>query len=224
MCRSKVSAVLDWPTPTSVKELQSFLGLANYYRRFILAFSNLATPLTSLLKKDTLWAWGAKQDAAFTDLKKRFTEAPILIFPNPDLQYTLECDASDFALGAVLSQVGDDNKLHPVAFFSRKLLAAEQNYEIYDKELLAIKASLEEWRHLLLGTELPILIFSDHESLEFFLSPKSLTRRQARWSLFLNEFNFLIKYRSGTLQGKPDALSRRVDYTEGSRIMSGNDP
>lgn len=222
MCRSKIESVLDWPVPTKVKELQAFLGLANYYRRFIKGFSLIATPLTSLLKKDRIWDWTEIQDTAFNKMKHLFTSAPILTFPDPLLQYTLECDSSDFALGAILSQhrltsMDGILRLHPVAYFSRKLLPAEQNYEIYDKELLAIKASLEEWRHLLLGTEEPIIIFSDHQSLEFFLSTKLLTRRQARWSLFLNEFNFIIKYRKGAQQGKPDALSRRADYELGSK-------
>jgi hypothetical protein len=221
MCKSKVDAILKWPVPRTVKDVQAFLGLANYYRRFVKGFSRIAQRLTFLLRKDTPWQWGDKEDKAFQTLKIAFTTAPVLKQPDLDRPFLMECDASDYALGAVLSQEGDDGKQHPVAFYSRKLLPAEQNYEIHDKELLAIKAALQEWRHVLLGTAEPITIYSDHKSLEYFLSTKKLTRRQARWSLFLNEFNFTIKYRPGYKQGKPDALSRRPDYLDSKNCESG---
>jgi hypothetical protein len=220
MCKSKVDAILKWPVPRTVKEVQAFLGLANYYRRFVKGFSKIAQSLTFLLRKDKPWQWGKKQDDAFQTLKTAFTTAPVLKQPDLDSAFLMECDASDYALGAVLSQVGEDGKQHPVAFYSRKFLPAEQNYEIHDKELLAIKAALQEWRHLLLGTAEQVTIYSDHKSLEYFLSTKKLTRRQARWSLFLNEFNFIIKYRPGHKQGKPDALSRRPDYFDSKNCES----
>ena len=124
----------------------------------------------------------------------------------------METDASDFALGAVLSQYQDDGLLHPVAYYSRKFSAAEINYDVYDKELLAIITAFEQWRHYLDGAQHTITVFCDHRNLQYFASSWVLNRRQARWSLFLADFDFVISYRPGTQQGKPDALSRRHDF------------
>ena len=212
MCGDKVGTISQWPTPTSIKELQSFLGLANYYRRFISSYSLLTLPLTTLLKKDRQWLWETQQDEAFKLLKKAFTSMPVLQFPDPDLQFIIECDASDFALGSVLSQHGLDGRLHPLSFYSRKFTPPEINYEVYDKELLAIIVSLLVWRQYLLGAKQGIIIFTDHRNLVHFQTTQQLTRRQARWSQVLSEYNFVLEYRKGSLQGKPDALSRRVDY------------
>ena len=210
---SKVSSILNWPVPKNVKELQSFLGLANYYRRFIPGFAKLAHPLHKLLRKNVSFKWCDEQQEAFDSLKHLFTSAPVLIFPNVDLPFEVETDSSNFAIGAILSQVSpSDNKLHPIAYFSRSLLGSERNYPIYDKELLAIVDSLEHWRHLLKGTSKPFTIFSDHRNLLFQKKPEKMTQRLVRWSLFLSEFNFIIKYRSGSSNGKPDSLSRRPDY------------
>lgn len=207
----KVKAVVDWPIPKKVKDVQAFLGFANFYRRFIRDFSLIAKPLTSLLKKDVRWNWSTAQQAAFEELKRRFTTAPILAMPDMSRQFIVECDASDFATGAVLSQVGMDGLVHPVAFYSKSLNDAERNYEIYDKELLAIVRALDEWRHYLEGASYQIDIVSDHKNLLYFSKSRTLTRRQARWSLFLARFYFEIRHRPGRLGGKPDAMSRRPD-------------
>ena len=135
---AKVDAVASWPEPKKIRDVQAFLGFANFYRRFVAGFSALAQPLTKLLRKDSPWRWGEEEQKAFDVLKKAFTTAPILIMPDLKKPFTVECDASDFATGAVLSQVGEDGAMHPVAFFSKSLNDAERNYEIYDKELLAI--------------------------------------------------------------------------------------
>jgi len=209
----KVSSILEWPIPTNTKEVQSFLGLANYYRRFIPNFAKVAQPLTSLLKKNTKFNWSSEVQIAFDNIKSMFSSAPILAYPNRDLPFMVETDSSNFAIGAVLSQkLPKDNKVHPIAFFSRSLTPAERNYPIYDKELLAIVESLEHWRHLLKGTSIPFIIFSDHRNLLYQKKPEKMTQRLVRWSLFLSEFNFKIVYRSGASNGKPDALSRRPDY------------
>ena len=121
----------------------------------------------------------------------------------------VETDSSDNVSAGVLSQYGDDGLLHPVAFFSRKHSPQEINYEIYDKELLAIIRSFEEWRPMLEGAGLPVKILTDHRNLVYFMSTKQLSRRQARWSEFLSRFNFVIQYRPGKLGAKPDALTRR---------------
>ena len=208
---AKVKAVLEWPVPRKVKDIQAFIGFANFYRRFIQDFSRVTRPLTALVKKGVPWSWGVAQQSAFDELKARFTSAPVLAMPDLSQPFVLECDASDFATGAVLSQTGRDGLLHPVAFYSKSLNDAERNYEIYDKELLAIIRALDEWRHYLEGAEHKVDVVSDHKNLLYFSEARRLTRRQARWSLFLSRFDFAIRHRPGSLGGKPDALSRRAD-------------
>ena len=151
MDQSKVEGVKNWPIPTKVKHIQAFLGLANFYRRFIKDFAKIARPLTRLTCKDAPWEWGNDQQAAFDLLKTSFTTAPVLQIPNDTAPYRLETDSSDFAMGAVLEQLGEDKKWHPVAFYSKSLNEHERNYEIYDKEMLAIIRALEEYRHYLEG-------------------------------------------------------------------------
>jgi transposase InsO family protein len=142
-------------------------------------------------------------------LKQAFTTAPILAHFDPDLECVVETDSSGYVTAGILSQKGKDGILHPVAFFSRKHSPAECNYEIYDMELLAIIRAFEEWRPELEGSGMPIQVITDHKNLEYFMTTKSLTRRQARWAEYLSRFNFQIQYRPGKLGGKPDALTRR---------------
>ena len=143
-------------------------------------------------------------------LKERFTSAPILVFPDPGRQFIVDVDASDTGVGAVLSQRSvKDQKVQPCAFFSRKLSPAERNYDIGNRELLAVKLALEEWRHWLEGAELPFVVWTDHKNLEYIRSAKRLTSRQARWALFFNRFDFSLSYRPGSKNLKPDALSRQ---------------
>ena len=208
----KVKAVLNWATPISVKGLQSFLGFSNFYRTFIKNYSEIASPLHALTKKDIKFQWNPQAQDAFDRLKLAFTCAPVLMHVDPHLQFVLETDGSDFAIGAVLSQENSIGELHPVAFLSRKLTAAEVNYEIYDKELLAIVAAFEKWRNYLLGAQKPIIIYTDHRNLVYYTKTRKLNRRQARWSLYLSEFDFVINFRPGRLQGKSDALSRKEEY------------
>ena len=136
---------------------------------------------------------------AFDSLKLKFTTSTVLIYPNRELPFIVETDSSNFAIGAVLSQKSpNNNHLYPVAFFSRSLTGAERNYPIYDKELLAIVSALENWGHLLKGSDIPFIIFSDHRNLLFQKKPEKMTQRLVRWSLFLSEFSFKILYRSGS--------------------------
>ncbi|MBW0515357.1 hypothetical protein O181_055072, partial [Austropuccinia psidii MF-1] len=186
MDSSKVQQILNWPQPKNIKALQSFLGFANfYYSPFILNGEALSQ---------------------FQLLKEAFTTAPILSHFNPSLPTIIETDASDYALGAVLSQVNDSGK-HPIAFDSFKLLPAELNYEIHDKELLGIVWALKRWRAFLLSLSNSFEILKDHSSLQYFMSSKVLTCCQARWAEFLSEFHFTITYRPGRLATLPDALS-----------------
>lgn len=205
----KISAVADWPQPKNVKDVQGFLGFANFYRRFIRDFAKKATPLTRLTKKDTPFEWDDKCVRAFEELKGAFTSAPILQHFDPDKPSTIECDSSDYVNAGCLSQPDHDGILRPVAFFSKKLTPTECNYDIYDKELMAIVRSFEEWRAELEGASDPVEVISDHKNLQYFMTTKRLSRRQARWSEFLSRFGFKLIYRPGTQGGKPDALTRR---------------
>ena len=149
----KVDTLLSWAQPRSIHDVQSFLGFANFYRIFIEKFSGIATPLTKLTQKSVKsFTWTDDAEKSFQYLKKAFTSAPILAHANPSKPFIIETDASDFALGAILSQYQEDNLLHPVAFYSRKFTSHEINYDVYDKELLAIITAFEQWRHYLDGT------------------------------------------------------------------------
>lgn len=219
---AKVSAVLAWSPPTSVKGIQSFLGFANFYRRFIKDYSHIASPLHKLTHKESPFTWSAECQAAFDRLKKIFTSAPVLAHFQPELPIIVETDASDYAIGAVISQHHGDI-LRPVAYHSRTMSAPELNYDIHDKELLAVRDCFGIWRHYLEGSQHTISVLSDHKNLEYFRTNKQLTRRQARWSEYLSEFDFVIEYRSGKLGGKPDALTRRDDfYPEGDAALARN--
>ncbi|KAK7926171.1 hypothetical protein WMY93_008481 [Mugilogobius chulae] len=217
----KVSAVTEWPTPSDRKQLQRFLGFANFYRRFIRNFSMIAAPLHALTSAKSKFQWNPQAQQAFQRLKTCFTTAPILAMPDTTRQFIVEVDASEVGVGGVLSQRSPvDNKVHPCAFLSRKLSPAEQNYDVGNRELLAVKVALEEWRHWLEGAELPFLVWTDHKNLEYIRTAKRLNSRQARWALFFNRFNFTLSYRPGSKNIKPDALSRQFDYTSTERCTS----
>lgn len=223
---TKVKAVSDWPAPRNLTELQRFIGFANFYRRFIDHFSRITRPLHELTKKDVAFEWNANCQTAFDHLKTAFTSAPILKIADPYQPFILECDCSDFALGAVLSQVcSEDGLLHPVAYLSRSLIKAERDYTIFDKELLAIIASFKEWRHYLEGNpnRLHAIVYTDHRNLESFMTTKQLTRRQARWAEILGCFDFDIVFRPSEDASRPDALSRRPDlkFDEKDRLSFG---
>jgi transposase InsO family protein len=212
----KIAGVAQWPVPKNKKEVQSFLGFTNFYRRFIADFSIHARALFDLTKKDANFAWGVREEEAFVKLKQSITSSPILVMPDHDRLYRVEADGSGVATGAVLSQLSpEDDKWHPVAFLSKSLSPVERNYEIHDTEMLAIIRALEEWRHYLEGARHPIEIWTDHKNLEYFRTAQKLNRRQARWSLYLSRFDFTLHHKPGRSMGKPDALSRRADHGDG---------
>lgn len=161
MDKAKVTAVTEWPTPHTVKDLQCFLGFASFYLLFIQGFRSITTPLNALLKKcPKKLPWNQAIEVAFTKLKCAFTTAPILRHPNPSKLFIIEVDTSEPGVGAVLSQYfREQPKLHPVAFFSKKLTPAEQNYDVGNHDLLAVKLALEERHHWLEGTAYPFTIF-----------------------------------------------------------------
>jgi transposase InsO family protein len=206
---SRVQSIKEWTTPRSALDIQVFLGLANFYRRFVKDFSKIATPLTALLKKNVKFTWNTSAQAAFDELKSRLTSAPILRHFDHTKPCVIETDASDFALGAVCSQYDENDILHPIAYYSRKLLSSEVNYQIYDKELLAIVAAFKHWRHYLEFSTHSTEVLTDHRNLEYFMTTRNLSRRQVRWSETLSDFNFVIKYRPGSQNRAADALSRK---------------
>ena len=174
MEKEKVKGVLEWLTPKCVKDIQKFLGLANYYRRFIKDFASIARLLHNLVKKDKKWDWTEKQEKAFRKLKERFTKEPVLAAPDIDKKMRMEVDASDYAMGGVLLMECRDGLWRPVAYLSKLLNETEQNYEIHDKEMLAIIQGLEAWRHLLEGAQFKLEIWTDHKNLEYFMKAQKL--------------------------------------------------
>ena len=153
---AKVSAVAEWPTPESCKKVQQFLGFANFYKGFIRSFSAIAAPLHALTSTQVQFHWSPEADAAFQNLKRCFTSAPILTILDLQHQFVVEVDTSNKGVGAVFSQRSEpDGTMHPCAFLSRRLSKAERNYDVGNQELLAVKVALEEWRHWLEGAKHP---------------------------------------------------------------------
>lgn len=204
----KVRAITDWPTPKNLRDVRGFLGFCNFYRRFIKDFSTTVQPLNELTRKDVPWQWGEAQQTAFDTLRKAFTTAPILAIWDPNRPTRIETDASGFATGGTLSQKLDDGLWHPIAYRSASMQPAERNYEIYDREMLAIIEALKDWRHYLEGLPKPFEIITDHANLEYWRTAQDLSRRQARWSLFLSRFDFRLTHRPGKANTQADALSR----------------
>ncbi|KAF8749064.1 hypothetical protein RHS01_10384 [Rhizoctonia solani] len=202
----KIQAVQEWPTPTKVKEVQLFLGFANFLRCFVANFSHIARPLHNLVKKDTPWKWDTREQEAFQRLKNAITNALVLCHADPSKPYFLETDASSAALGSILSQQQEDGQLHPLGFLSESFKGAEKNYDTHDKELLAIICSFKYWRIFLEGTLHPVTVFTDHCNLEYWKESQTFDCCHARWHLLLAGYNFQIVYCPGKQSGKPDAL------------------
>jgi len=217
MDQSRVTAILEWPTPKNHKEVQIFLGFTNFYRRFIDKYSQIAGPLSSLLKGGKegkyfgpfLWDTGTEQ--AFRKLRDAFAQAPLLAHFDPLKKSRVETDASDYALAAVYSQKQEDGHWHPIAFYSRKMQGAELAYQTHDKELLAIVVAIKHWRHYLEGAEHAFDVLTDHDNLVGFSKQKSLNGRQARWAIALSAYDFQVIHRPGK-SNPADAPSRRPDY------------
>ena len=211
MAQNKVDIIRDWPEPRKVKDIQSFLGFANFYCRFIYNYSDIVVPLTRLTRKDAPWNFSADCRRSFNSLKEAFTSAPILTHYQPDAPIIVKTNASDYVIAGILSNICPDGKIRPVAFYSRTLTAPELNYDMHDKECLAIFEAFHSWRHYLEGSTSPVDVVTDHKNLVYFSTSKVLTRRQARWSDYLSQFNLVIRFRPGKLGAKPDALTRRWD-------------
>ena len=211
----KVKAITDWEPPRTVKQVQAFLGFGNFYRRFIRDYSTLAKPLTELTKKAAKFEWSEQCEQAFQILKTKFTEEPILRMPDLSAPFQVECDASKVATGGVLRQQGPNGIWHPCAYLSQSFTEAERNYQIYDRELLAVIRAFKAWRHFLLGSPHPVQVITDHQNLTYFRTAQRLNARQARWHVFLGEFNYQITHHPGKGLIQADALSRRTGHNVG---------
>ncbi|KAG8377407.1 hypothetical protein BUALT_Bualt08G0029800 [Buddleja alternifolia] len=214
MDEAKIRAIVEWEPPTKVTELRSFLGLVNYYRRFISSYSSRAAPLTDLLKKNKPWVWSEACQLAFEDLKAAVSEEPVLALPNFEKMFELHTDASDFAIGGVLMQEG-----HPIAFESRKLNETERRYTVQEKEMTAIVHYLRIWRHYLLGSR--FVVKTDNVATSYFQTQKKLSPKQARWQDFLAEFDYVLEYKPGKANVVADALSRKAELAAIS-LAKGN--
>ncbi|ESK80881.1 reverse transcriptase-rnase h-integrase, partial [Moniliophthora roreri MCA 2997] len=214
MDETKLAGIKDWEAPKTIKGVQSFLGFVNFYHKFIGKYAELARPLHELTKKDMKFEWTKLRDIAFNVLKAKFLQRPILQMPDDEKPFIIKADASKWATGAVLKQQGADGELHPCGYISHAFTATERNYEIYDRELLAITNALKAWEHYLLGGAHPVTVLSDHKNLTYFRTAQKLNRRQARLSLYLTQFDLRLVHVPGTKMVQSDALSRRPDLVD----------
>src|SRR5260221_1960875 len=191
---TKVSMIQDWPEPWKVQDVQAFLGFSNFYQMFIHDYSETTLPLNYLCKKSTTWHFGAEEAKAFQNLKKAFRSALVLAHWALDLPMMVEMDMSNCAIAGILSVTTEDGEIWPVAFYSRTLQSTERNYDMHNKELLAIYEAFKSWHHYLEGSAKTIDMVTDHKNLEYFTTTKKLTRWQARWSEFLSQFNLSIHF------------------------------
>lgn len=206
---TKVECVQNYPVPKNTTETQRFLGLANYYRKFIKNYANLAKPLYDLLKKDQSFNWNTECTNAFNSLKSALISPPVLIFPNFEKTFIVTTDASNYAIGAVLSQ-GDLPNDQPIEFASKVLNDAQKKYSTIEKELLAIVYAVNIFKHYIYGYE--FILYTDHRPLVYLFNFKNPSSRLHRWKLALSEYNFKIIYRRGTQNTVADALSRIDNY------------
>ena len=211
MAQNKVQIIQDWPEPCKVKDIQSFLGFANFYCRFIYEYSRIVIQLTHLTHKNVPWNFTNECHSAFNTLKKAFTTAPVLTHWIPDTQITVKPDASDYALTAILSITTLPASCTPLHSTPRCSKLPKCNYDVHNKELLVIVEAFTHWQHYLEGSSTLIDIVTDHRNLQYFSTTKILTHWQAHWSEFLSTFHLIIRFCPGKLGTKPDALTRQWD-------------
>lgn len=208
--KQKVQAIQEWPTPRSKKDVQSFLGLVNYYRRFIKNCSSFAKPLTELTK-NVPFEWNPCAEESFQVLKEKLSSAPLLTPFDPNKEVTVTVDASAYAIGAVMEQK-EAGMFKPVAYTSRTLNSAEQRYPAHERELLAIIDTLRTWRAYLHGKK--FIVYSDHHPLRYLETQKNLSPRQVRWLELIVSFDFQIIPIKGKANVVADALSRKDEKEE----------
>ena len=193
--KSKIQAVSAYPVPQDTKQLRQFLGLTNYYRRFVENYSKIAQPLHNLLKKEKKFSWNPEAQDAFEKLKQRLVTPPILTFPDFAQEFIVHTDASsDVALGGVLSQVQDGLE-KPIAYWSRQLSKAERNYSTIEREALAVVSAIKEFYPYLYGFSFTLV--TDHDPLTSLKGLKDVGGRLNRWLLFLQQFQYRIVYKPG---------------------------
>jgi len=194
----KVNTILKWPESMNVKQVCTFLGLGNFYQRFIKDYAMMARPMTDLTCKDTIFNFGEKECTVFDTLKAAFTHAPVLQYPDQDCEFFLEIDTSEFTVGGVISVKCEDSEFRPVVYMSHSMMPAERNYPIHNKEMLAIIKATEAWCHYLEATPYAFEIYMDHHNLTYFTKSQNLSKHQARWQMWMTHFNYLLIYKKGT--------------------------
>ena len=202
----KVLAIRNIKTPKSVREVRSFLGTAGWYRRFIKDFATIASPLTDTLKKSKKFHMTPEAIESFEELKRALTSAPVLRHADFSKRFYIQCDASEYGIGAVLYQLSGENEEHPIAFYSQKLNSCQRNYTVTEKECLAAVMAVKKFRPYV--EMMPFTIITDHASLKWLMTLKDLNGRLARWSLQLQIFDFQIEHRRGSENIVADMLSR----------------
>jgi len=216
----KISAVQQWPRPRGVTDVRAFLGLANFYRRFVRNYSRIALPLTELTKDAVAWQWGAEQQQAFDALKAALCAPPVLLVPDQSKPFVLNCDACKYAIGATLQQ-DQGGGLQPVAYFSAKMTDAERNYDVREQEFMALMRACLHWRHYLHGTQ-PFTLLTDHDSLKYHRSMPHLEGRLFRWVQKMAEFDYKLQHIPGKDNVVADALSRRADHAAAAPDVAVN--
>ena len=211
---TKLSGIAEWPIPTKVKDIQSFLGFTNYYRWFIGDYSNIARPLIDLIKKNQEWKWSPSCQKAFDQLKEEFLKQPVLSLPDLNKPFTIATDASKDASGGILLQADSNGEWHPCSYLSQLFSPTEWNYDIYDRELLAVIRGLKTWKHYLRGSPFLVKVFTDHKNLLYFKEPQKLNRRQARWMLDISDYDLKLIHVPGWELAGCDALSARPDLKQ----------
>ena len=217
--KAKVELISNLPTLKCVRDIRSFLGHAGFYRIFIKDFSAIARPLCTLLAKDVPFTWSQACDIAFTKLKNMLVSPPIMRSPNWDLPFEIMCDASDYAIGAVLGQ-REDKKAFVIYYASKTLDSAQANYTTTEKEFLAVVFALEKFRSYIVGSL--VTIFTDHAALKYLLSKQDTKPRLTRWILLYQEFNLTIKDKKGVENVVADHLSRLVPESNSHDIPIGD--
>ena len=209
LLEAKVEVVRSYPKPKKKKDMRAFLGLANYYRRFIAGFASIAVPLTDATRKiapDKI-NWSHEMEEAFQQIKDSLTSNPVLSSPDTQKPFCLQTDASGIGIGAVLSQQGTDGAEHPVAYYSRKLLPRETRYTVSEQECLAVVEAIKHFKVYLTGAEFTVM--TDHSSLIYLDKLKDENGRLTRWALALQPYMFKVYHRPGKCNANADGLSRQ---------------
>ncbi|EYC44211.1 hypothetical protein Y032_0468g2007 [Ancylostoma ceylanicum] len=221
----KVEVIKNYPTPTNIKQLRTFLGMASFYRKFCLGFSKQTSCLFALTSAKVKWSWDEEHNRAFEKVKKMISSGPVL--SQPDIEkarsgerpFKIFTDASTYGLGAVLSQDGDDGQLHPLFFASKALTKAERRYHVTDLEALAVVFAVRRFHMFIYG--LPVVVMTDHQPLTALFKRKNVSARVLRWSLELQRYNLEVRYVKGKANAVADALSRGVAHLEEEEPLEG---